>query len=178
MVSAPIGEVVTLLRDIRPDLPLDRLRTFLISQSRVAFVVNTNNPIRRVPLAKLEQVMTGKINNWRELGGPDLPILVVSVTDGGGARLAVQNDLLGGRLVTASYEIPVANPDDLVKAITEDRGALGIAETALAARHGLPELNTGTFVRQPHYFVSLDEPTKAMREIIAATRRVNFDDNP
>jgi len=178
MVSAPPGEIIEFLKNTRPDLPVGRLRSFLVSQSRVAFAVNSNNPVRHVPIAKLEQILTGQINNWRELGGPDLAIRVVSVTDGGGARLAVQNAILGSEPITASYEIRAANPDDVVKAIVADRGALGIAETALVNRHGLPQLNTGTFVSHPHYFVSLGEPTDAMREIIVATRRVNFDDNP
>jgi phosphate transport system substrate-binding protein len=178
MVGAPIGEVVAFLRDTRPDLPFDRLRSFFVSQSRVAFPVNPNNPVRRVPLAKLRQVLTGQIDNWRELGGPDLPIRVVSVTDGGGTRLTTQEILLGGQPIAASSETRVANLDDVAKAIAEDRGALGIAQAALVKRHGLPELNTETFVGQPLYFVSLDEPTNAMRDVIAATRRVNFDDNP
>ena len=178
MVSSPIGEVVAFLRETRPDLPFHRLRSFFVSQSRVAFAVNPNNPVRRVPIAKLIQVLTGQIDNWRELGGPDLLIRVVSVTDGGGTRLTTQEILLGGQPIAASSETRIATPDDVVKAIAEDRGALGIAEVAMVKRHGLPELNTETFVGQPLYLVSLDEPTNAMREVIAATRRVNFDDNP
>ena len=178
MVAAPIGEVVVLLRETRPDLPFDRLRSFLVSQGRVAFPVNPNNPVRRVPVAKLTQVLTGQIDNWRELGGPDLPIRVVSVTDGGGSRLTIQDVLLGGEPIAASSETRVTNPDDVVKAVAEDRSALGITQVALVRRQGLPELNIGTFVVPPLYLVSLDEPTNAMREVIAATRRLTFDDNP
>ena len=178
MVSAPIGEVVVFLRDTRPDLPFHRLRSFYVSQSRVAFAVSPNNPVRRVPLAKLSQVLTGQIDNWRELGGPDLPIRVVSSTGGGGTRITTQNVVLGGQPIAASSETRVATPDDVVKAVAEDRGALGITQAALVKRHGLPELNTETVVEQPRYLVSLDEPTNAMREVIMATRRANFDDNP
>ena len=95
-----------------------------------------------------------------------------------GVRLTTQNVLLGGEPIAASSETRVTNPDDVLKAVAEDRGALGITQAALVRQHGLPELNIGTFVAQPLYLVSLDEPTNAMREVIAATRRVSFDDNP
>jgi phosphate transport system substrate-binding protein len=178
MVATPIGEAIEFLRETRPDLPFHRLRSFLVSQGRVAFPVNPNNPVRRVPLAKLTQVLTGQIDNWRELGGPDLPIRVVSLTDGGGIRLTTQNVLLGGEPIAPSSETRVANRDDVVKTVAEDRGALGITQVALVRRRGLPELDIGTSVAQPLYLVSLDEPTNAMREVIAATRRLTFDDNP
>ena len=178
MVGAPLEEVVALLREARPDLPFDHLRSFHVSQGRVAFPVNPNNPVRRIPLAKLRQVLTGQIDDWRELGGPDLPIRVVSVTDGGGTRLTTQEILLGGQPIAASSETRVATPDDVVKAVAKDRGALGITQADLVRRQGLPELNIGTFVAQPLYLISLDEPTNAMRQVIAATRRVSFDDNP
>jgi phosphate transport system substrate-binding protein len=178
MVSAQPEEVVALLRKTRPDLPFHRLRSFFVVEGRIAFPVNPNNPVRRVPVAKLRQVLTGQIDNWLDLGGPDLPIRVVSVTDGSGTRLTTQEVLLGGGPIAASSETRVANSDDVAKTVAEDRGALGITQAVQVRRYGLPELNAGTFVAQPLYLVSLDEPTSAMREVIAATRRVNFDDNP
>ena len=178
MVSAQPEEVVALLKKTRPDLPFNRLHSFFVFQGRIAFAVNPNNPVRRVPLAKLRQVLTGQINNWQDLGGPDLPIRVISVADGSGTRLTTQEVLLGGEPIAASSETRVANSDDVVKAVAEDRGALGITQAVQVRRHGLPELTAGRFVAQPLYLVSLDEPTSAMREVIAATRHVNFDDNP
>ena len=131
MVAAPLNEAVALLRQTRPELPFHRLRSFPVLETRVAFPVNPDNPVRRVTLAKLKQVLSGQIDNWRELGGPDLPIHVISVTDGGGTRLTTQDALLDGQRIAARSEIRVAIPDDVVKAVAQDRGALGITQIAL-----------------------------------------------
>ena len=178
MVAAPLNEAVALLRQTRPELPFHRLRSFPVLETRVAFPVNPDNPVRRVTLAKLKQVLSGQIDNWRELGGPDLPIHVISVTDGGGTRLTTQNALLNGQPIAAHSEIRVAVPDDVVKAVAQDRGALGITQMALVRRHHLPELQMETFVGHPLQLVSLGEPTDAMLAVIAATRGTRFEDDP
>jgi hypothetical protein len=42
----------------------------------------------------------------------------------------------------------------------------------------LPELQTKVLITQTYGFVSLNEPTDAMRAVIAATRSVVFDEEP
>jgi phosphate transport system substrate-binding protein len=178
MVAAPLNEAVALLRQTRPELPFHRLRSFPVLETRVAFPVNPDNPVRRVTLAKLKQVMSGQIDNWRELGGPDLPIHIVSVTDGGGTRLTTQNALLDGQPIAAHSEIRVELPDEVVKTVAQDRGALGITQTALVKRHHLPELRMETSVGHPLQLVSLGEPTEAMLAVIAAARGTRFEEDP
>jgi len=41
-------------------------------------IVNANNPVNGISTAQLKDVLTGKITNWKELGGPDHAILVVA----------------------------------------------------------------------------------------------------
>ena len=65
-------------------------RSGCVSQTRVAFPVNPDNPVRRVTSAQMKQVLTGQIDNWRQLGGPDLPISLVSLGRGGGARMTIE----------------------------------------------------------------------------------------
>jgi phosphate transport system substrate-binding protein len=86
MISAPLEPMIALLREMRPDLPYHLLREYRVVRSRVAYIVNPENPVRSVPIARLKQVLMGQIDNWRQLGGPDLPIHVVSTRDGGGTK--------------------------------------------------------------------------------------------
>src|SRR5712671_3410139 len=81
MISASLESELAQLRASRPDLPYHLLRSYLVSKVRIAFAVNPDNPVRSVTLAQIRQVLEGEIGNWRQLGGPDLPIQVVSVND-------------------------------------------------------------------------------------------------
>jgi phosphate transport system substrate-binding protein len=44
----------------------------------LAVVVNPRNPVDRLTLDQLAQIFTGKVKNWKELGGPDRKIVILS----------------------------------------------------------------------------------------------------
>lgn len=41
-------------------------------------IVHPSHPISQLTIGQLSDIFTGKIGNWKELGGPDQPILVLS----------------------------------------------------------------------------------------------------
>jgi phosphate transport system substrate-binding protein len=178
IVAASPDDVIALLKEIKPELPYGRLRSFLVSETRVAYAVNPHNPIRSITRAKLRQVLTGQIDNWRELGGPDLPIRVVSLSGAGGARLTTQDVILGGIPIAARSETRVAIPEDVTKVVAEDLSALGIAQAALVNRSRLPELRMEGPIRQQFYLVSLGEPVEAARSVVTMIRSLSFEENP
>lgn len=51
---------------------------FEVARDAIAIVVNPANPIDRITLQQLSDIYTGKITNWRELGGEDRPIVLLS----------------------------------------------------------------------------------------------------
>lgn len=177
MVSAPLASVLAPLRKARPDLPFDLLQEFRITESRVAFPVNPDNPVRSVSLAKLKQILSGQIDNWRLLGGPDLPIHIVALGDGRGTKHTTEAFLLDGRSITASA-IKVRSSEEVAQIVKQDRGALGICRTSVVALHHLPELQTKVQIAQSYNLVSLNTPTNAMRAVIAATRSLVFEEEP
>ncbi|CAO0833502.1 Substrate-binding domain-containing protein OS=Streptomyces microflavus OX=1919 GN=HUT09_15695 PE=4 SV=1 [Streptomyces microflavus] len=54
------------------------LRETRVAVSLFSLVVNDRVPVRDLSLADIRRVYAGEIRNWRELGGPDLEILLVS----------------------------------------------------------------------------------------------------
>jgi len=43
----------------------------------IAFAVGNDGPISSLTLQQLEQIFTGKLTNWKQLGGPDVEIVTV-----------------------------------------------------------------------------------------------------
>jgi len=177
MVSASLESMIVALRESRPDLPFDRLRSFRVIEARVAYPVHPSNPVRYMPVAKLRQILSGQIDNWREVGGPDLPIHVVTLR-GGGAKRTTETMLFGGQPLTPRSEIIVERAEEVVQTVAQEPGALGITRQRLAKAHQLPQLQTKAPVARWYSLITLDEPTDAMRAVIAATRRVAFDEEP
>lgn len=50
----------------------------LVAFDGVAVIVNKANPIDRLTIEQLHQVFTGKVKNWGQLGGKDMPIVTLS----------------------------------------------------------------------------------------------------
>jgi len=120
----------------------------------------------------LRAILRGAVVNWNELGGMDLPIRLVMVRDGGGVKLTVENELLGGDLVNAENAIPVANGERVVKVVEQEIGALGLMQFNLLQRYNLPELQLDRSILQELNFVTLGPPTPGMKAVIDATREL------
>jgi phosphate transport system substrate-binding protein len=178
MLAASPDQAIAYLKQTRPDLPFDRLRSFRIYETRVAYPVNPDNPVRSLTSADFKRVLSGQVDNWRDVGGPDLPIRLVSTAGGGGTRLTTEEVVLHGARIAAASDARVATPDDVIKTVAQDKGAVGITQVSLVKHHRLPELRIDRAVAQPFYLVSLDDPTPPMAAIIAAAKQASFDDNP
>ena len=83
MISAPLETEVNRLGNAMPGLDYNRLQAFEVSSTRAAFVVNPANPVRKASLDQIRKVLTGKITNWRDLGGKPAPLRPAFVGGGG-----------------------------------------------------------------------------------------------
>jgi ABC-type phosphate transport system substrate-binding protein len=173
MISAPLEAEVAALRKTHPDLPFDRLRVFEMSRTRMAFAVNPNNPVRSASLDEVRRVLLGEITNWRVLGGPDLPIRIVMVREGGGVQASIENELLHGAHINAPDPITVQISSQVVKVVAQEPSALGLAQLPTLLRSGLPELMTDKPIEQRLSMVTLGEPNAAVKKVIDATRQIS-----
>ena len=172
MISAPLEGEVALLQKDRSDLPYGRLRNFEISRTRIAFAVHPTNPIRVADRETIKRVLMGALKNWRGLGGPDLPIRVVMVREGGGVQASVEAELLAGKHIQAENPIRVHISSQVVKMVAQEAGALGLAQLGVLRKSKLPELSLDPPVIQVLNLVTLDEPSPAVQAIIDSARQV------
>jgi ABC-type phosphate transport system substrate-binding protein len=174
MISSSLETEVASLRKTMPELPLESLRSFNISRTRIAFAINPANPIRTATLDTIRQILMGKINNWQMLGWADLPLRVVVVREGGGVQFSVEAELLGGQRISPDNPIVVQIGTQVTKVVQQEPGALGLAQLGVLRNQGLPELMTERFVEQQLNLVTLGEPNPAKRAVIDAARRVSI----
>lgn len=70
-----------------------QLALTLVAWDALAVIAHKSNPVDDITVAQLKDVLTQDITNWSELGGPDMPIIVVArkgKTSGVGAMLREQ----------------------------------------------------------------------------------------
>ena len=172
MISTTLERELKILRRSNPDLPFQRLRAFEISRTHAAFVIHPSNPIRKARLQDIGKILTGEISNWRQLGGPDLPIRIVAVREGGGALASVESRLLDGAHISARDVIRVQVGTQTVKVVAQEPGALGITLLAIVKSSSAVELVTDEPIEQVLNLVSLDDPSPNAVAAIEAFRRM------
>lgn len=50
----------------------------IIAKDAIAVIINPNNPVQQLTLQQLSDIYSGKINNWKEVGGEDRVIVRLS----------------------------------------------------------------------------------------------------
>lgn len=50
----------------------------VVALDGLAVVVNPANPVKEITIRQIRDIYMGKIKNWKEIGGPNMPIVVIS----------------------------------------------------------------------------------------------------
>ncbi len=133
------ADVVMALREVRPEeleaaqqAGLGNLaranRSHVLALDAIVPVVAPGNPVSTISPDMLAKVMSGKIDNWSALGGPDAPITVHLRDEGSGLSQGAEDKLLRPAQL-GLHPGTVRHPDNetLARAVNADPFGLGVA---------------------------------------------------
>ncbi len=87
-------------------------------------IVHPKNKVQNLSLDQLSQIYQGKITNWREVGGDNLTIVVVSRDSSSGTYESWGYLVLNGAKVTPRAQLQASN-GAVVQAVSKNRYAIG-----------------------------------------------------
>jgi phosphate transport system substrate-binding protein len=87
-------------------------------------IVNPKNRIKDLTIDQLSQIYQGKIVNWKEVGGEDLQIVVISRDSSSGTFESWSELVLNKAKVTQRAQLQASN-GAIVQAVSKNRYALG-----------------------------------------------------
>jgi phosphate transport system substrate-binding protein len=99
-----VSEIGMSSRDLKEEEKANGLVETIIAFDGIVVVTHPSNKVKNLTMDQVKQIFTGEVTNWKELGGEDLEIVVVSREDGSGSRDAFQ-EIVGytsGELVRTS----------------------------------------------------------------------------
>ncbi len=67
---------------------------FVVARDAIAIIVNHGNPVDRLTLQQISDIYSGKIRNWREVGGEDRPIVRLSRETNSGTHVYFLENVL------------------------------------------------------------------------------------
>lgn len=96
-----VSEIGMSSRDLKEEEVAEGIEEIAIAYDGIVVVTHPTNNVKDLSMEQVKQIFTGEITNWKELGGEDLEIVVVSREDGSGSRDAFQEivDYGSGELI-------------------------------------------------------------------------------
>ena len=86
-------------------LPIEHI----VALDGIAVIVSQQNPVKNLTIDQIQKIYAGEIRNWKELGGPDLAIVLVSRDTNSGTYETFETKVLNGKKMTPRAEYANSN---------------------------------------------------------------------
>lgn len=161
---------------------------FAVARDAIAVVVNPSNPVNGLTLSQISDIYQGKITNWRQVGGEDRPIVLLSRESNSGTyvyflenvlRLGQKSDLLFSPdtlLMPSSEGISAEvrqNPNaigyDGLGYVTSDQKVIAVAQDPDGpyVKPSVATVNDGSYpVSRPLFMITVGQPTGQVKDYL------------
>lgn len=133
---------------------------------KLVVIVHRDNPVKALTKAQLKDLHTGKVTNWKDVGGPDLPVRVVTSHAGSATRAVFQKQVMDG----ADYvptRVEVRTTREEITEVSNDRGGIGaVSEGFFAAGAGKAKSVGAPAIQRPLALLTVGKPTPEVQKLI------------
>lgn len=133
-----------------------------VGKDKIKALVNKKNPVSELTKEQLKKIFTGRITSWKEIGGKDVPIIVVWTRFLGGNYLFTKTILDGEPLTRNIFEVNTSV--DARMKIASTQWAIGLGPSAIIdpsiKAPKIPE------VARPITLITKGEPSANVQKLI------------
>ena len=163
---------------------------YKVALDGLSVYVNPENTLKELTVAQVGDIFTGKIKNWKEVGGPDAPITVYSRENSSGTYEFFKEHVLKGKDFAASAQT-MPGTAAIVQAVVKDKNSIGYGgaaygggskllsikktDTSPAIEPNEENVENGTYPIWRHLYVYVD-PAKDKGDIAAYMNWIRSDD--
>lgn len=97
---------------------------YKVALDGLSVYVNAENPVKELTIDQLGAIFTGKIKNWKAVGGPDAPITIYSRENSSGSYEFFKEHILKGADFAASAQT-MPGTAAILQAVSKDKGGIG-----------------------------------------------------
>jgi phosphate transport system substrate-binding protein len=151
-----------------------------VAWDALAIITHKDNPVDNYSREQIKDLYTGKITNWKQLGGPSAPIhLYVREGNISGVGYAIRQYLFQDGAVDFDTKYVMKSSGPLEKAIEKDRYAIGITGISSARKRDVKiasldgkvpsyeNVRNGEYgLYRPLYLVTGPSPTKKVQDFL------------
>ncbi|MGN8772530.1 phosphate ABC transporter substrate-binding protein [Candidatus Weimeria sp. HCP3S3_B5] len=115
-------------RDLTDDEKSSGLTQTTIAIDGIAMIVNPNNGVENLSMDQIAQIYTGKITNWKDVGGSDGKIVVIGREAASGTRDGFET--ITDTKEKCKYSQELTSTGDVIQTVAGNPNAIGYASLA------------------------------------------------
>jgi phosphate transport system substrate-binding protein len=124
-----------------------------VAKDGLAIYLNEKNAVRELTMQQLNDVYTGRITNWKDLGGANAPIVLYSRENSSGTYVYFKDNVLRGKDFSARAQT-LQGTAAVVNAVAKDPNGIGYGGAAYAK--GIRFAGVKADAKSPAYTPSLE----------------------
>jgi phosphate transport system substrate-binding protein len=105
---------------------------YKVALDGLSIYVNESNPVKELSVEQLEGIFTGRIRNWKDVGGNDAPIVLYSRENSSGTYEFFKENVLKGKDFAASAQT-MQGTSVLLQAVAREKNGIGYGGAAYGA---------------------------------------------
>lgn len=132
-------DLAAISRDLTNEEDDQESHNYLIARSNIFIIVHPHSPLRDLTQAQVRDIFMGNIDNWKQLGGSDAAIQVVSRMRGSNTRQFMEEVVLGYSDIS-STALEMESTREVAAKVAGDINAIGF----IAAKNDAGDAETRT----------------------------------
>ncbi len=168
MASEELADAVASMKAASgTDAPSD-LKANVITTDVIKVIVNPSNPVTKLLKEQLKGLGTGKIANWKEVGGADLPVVVVTSHLGSATRKVYQKLVMDGEpYAPGAVEVETTRKEvDTVNLFTEGIGAVSQGFINLPGNKEKVKVVETMEISRPLMLITKRDPSPNIKKVL------------
>ena len=127
-------------RGLKDDEKSSGLTETVLAYDGIAVVVSPENPVSDLTLPQIADIYTGKITNWKDVGGNDAEIVLIGREAGSGTRDGFES--ITGTEEACQYRQELTSTGDVIATVSQNPNAIGYASLS-AVKDTVKALSVG-----------------------------------
>jgi phosphate transport system substrate-binding protein len=100
------------------------IKETIVAYDALAVVVHPDNKVSQLTKDQLEGIFTGKIKNWKEVGGDDMPMVVYSRESSSGTYEFFKEHVMNNKNYASSV-LSMPATGSIIQSVSQTKGAIG-----------------------------------------------------